>query len=188
MEEFRDKEREVAEEGKTLKELLSKGAIEILKDRCRTLIDKDPDYLEPYLILHEIYEIEGDLKSADEILTRAFERAMNLIAPEGKLPDRLPWSHEPNRHIINTLISTGVFYWELGEIDRSLEILSKVYRMNPSDEPGVRYYILAILEGMSLQEFEQVFMKEGEPDREDLERWFAKHAPGHPDYFQTQDV
>ncbi|WP_457600424.1 tetratricopeptide repeat protein [Hydrogenivirga sp.] len=183
MREFIDIDRPVRERFEKVKGLFEEGRIGELKEELKKLIEEDPYYLEPYVLLNEIYEIEGRVREAEEILEEAYRRALELISEEGKLPDRLEWKHPTNRHIINALLNMGVFYWEVGEIDRALKIFKELYRMNPADEPGVRFYILALLEGMSLDEFEQVFSRDGEYDYEDLERWFTKHAPEHPEVF-----
>ncbi len=188
MGEFIDKEREARKYIPSIEEAFKEGKVQEAKESALRLIQEDPYYLEPYLILHEIYELEGDIRSAEKVLEDALSKAHELLSTEGKMPEKLPWKHSSNRHIINTLITGGVFYWELGELDRALDLLTKVYRMNPEDEPGVRYYILAILEGMSLQEYEQVFVKDGKPDREDLERWFRKHSQSYPEYFPIEGI
>jgi len=184
MREFVDREREVSREVERVKELLKEEEVEELKEKLKKLIEEDPYYLETYVLLNEIYEMEGDVKSAESILEEAYRRAIELISDGGSLPDRLEWKHPTNRHIINALISTGVFYWEVGEVEKALKILKEVYRMNPLDEPGVRFYILAILEGMSFDEFEQVFSRDGEYDYEDLNHWFEKHSGEHPELFR----
>jgi tetratricopeptide (TPR) repeat protein len=184
MREFIDRDREVSREFEKAKKLFEEGKIEELKQRLRELIDKDPYYLEPYVLLNDIYEMEGRVKEAEEVLEEAYRRALELISEDGNLPDRLEWKHPTNRHIIKALINMGVFYWEVGEVDRALKILKDVYRMNPKDEPGVRFYILAILEGMSFDEFEQVFLRDGEYDYEDLNNWFEKHSKEHEDLFR----
>lgn len=183
MVEFVDVEREVERELEKIRKLEREGRVEEFKERLRKLIEKDPHYLEPYVILSDIYEMEGKLKEAEDLLREAYLRAKEFISKEGKLPDRLEWKHPTNRHIIRALINWGIFLWELGEVEEALRVLKEVYRMNPKDEPGVRYYILAILEGMSFNEFEQVFTKDGEYNREDLEHWFEKHSKDHPDLF-----
>ena len=181
--EFVDREREAAEEFEKIRRLFDEGRVEELKDRLRELIKKDPHFLEPYLLLSEIYEMEGKLREAEGILEEAYKKAVELISSEGRLPERLEWKHPTNRHIIKALISWGTFLWEIGEVERALEVLKEVYRMNPADEPGVRFYILAILEGMGFEEFEQTFSKEGDYDIKDLERWFEKRSKEHPEVF-----
>ena len=183
MQEFVDGKRELEDEFIEVNELFREGKVDKVKDRLRSLIKRDPYYLEPYVLLHDIYEMEGRVKDAEEVLEEAYRRAMELISEEGRLPERLEWKHPTNRHIIKALINMGAFYWEVGELEEALKILKEVYRMNPKDEPGVRFYILAILEGMSFDEFEQVFSRDGEYDYEDLNHWFEKHAPEHPDFF-----
>ncbi len=186
MEEFTDRERELRGEFEKARKLFEEGKVQEVKNLCLKMIREDPHYLEAYILLHEIYEMEGDLKSAEKVIEEALSRIEEILPAKDSL--RVPWSRPQNRHILKALITAGTFYWELGEIDRALEILKRVFSMNPSDEPGVRFYILAILEGMSLQEYEQVFVKEGKPNLEDLERWFRKHSPEHPDYFRATDV
>lgn len=185
MREFVDIEREISKDFEKAKELFKEGRIEELKEFLKELIERDPYYLEPYVFLNEIYEMEGRVKDAEGILEEAYRRAIELISEENKLPDRLEWKYPTNRHLIKALISMGVFYWEVGELEKALKIFKEVYKMNPSDEPGVRFYILAILEGMSFDEFEQVFTKDGEYDYEDLEQWFNKHSSTHKDIFSS---
>ena len=174
MREFVDKEREAA---KKLPKVIRAYRFNIprLIKALKELIEEDPYYLETYIFLAEIMENEGNLKEAKRLLLEAYERAIELIKDkEGKLPDRLEWKHQQNRHIIKALIETGVMLWEVGNLDKALEILKTVYKLNPSDEPGVRYYILGILENMNFEEFENVFTKEGEYDKKSLESWFNK--------------
>ncbi len=185
MGEFVDREREVAKEFGKIRRLFDEGRVEELKERLGELIKRDPYFLEPYILLNEIYEMEGRLREAEEILEEAYRKAVELISSEGRLPDRLEWKHPTNRHIIKALISWGTFLWEIGEVERALEVLKEVYRMNPADEPGVRFYILAILEGMGFEEFEQTFSKEGEYDLKDLESWFERRSKDYPEVFRA---
>lgn len=185
MREFIDKERKVA---KKLPQVLRTYKFNIPKliKALKELITEDPYYLETYVFLAEIMENEGNFKEAERLLLEAYERAMELIRDEeGNLPDRLEWKHPTNRHIIKALIETGIMLWEVGELDRALEILKMIYRMNPSDEPGVRFYILGILENMDFEEFESIFTKEGEYDKESLERWFNKRKEKFEKFIQA---
>ena len=185
MREFVDVERVVAQKVEKAKSLLKEGKIDKVKTLLEEAIREDPYYLESYILLSEIYEMEGNIKEAEEVLESAYKKARELISVEEKLPDRLEWRHPTNRHIINAMINRGVFYWELGEIDRAIKVFKEVYRLNPTDEPGVRFYLLALLEGMSFDEFEQVFSRDEGYDYKDLAHWFEKHAPEHPDIFKV---
>ena len=175
MREFVDKEREAA---KKLPQVIKTYKFNIPKliKALKELIDEDPYYLEPYIFLAEIMENEGNIKEAQKLLFQAYEKALELIRDEkGNLPDRLEWKHPTNRHIIKALVEVGIMLWQVGKLDRALELFKTLYKLNPSDEPGVRYYILGILENMSFEEFESVFTKEGEYDKNSLESWFNRH-------------
>lgn len=176
---FVDREREVAKEFEGITKLLKEGKVEEVKGRAEELIGKDPYFLESYLLLSEIYEMEGRFEEAQEILRKAYTRAIELLG--GNFPERLEWRYPTNRHIINALVGWGTFLWEIGKLEEALGILKEVYRMNPTDEPGVRFYILAILEGMGFEEFEQTFSKEGEYDLKELEDWFERKSKDHPE-------
>jgi len=173
---FVDKKRETQ---KKLKEVLEEFRFDIPKliTSLKRLINEDPYYLETYVYLAEILENEGHIKEAEELLTEALKKAFELIKDEeGRLPDRLEWKHETNRHIIKAILEAGIMFWEIGEIDRALEVLKTLYRLDPDDPIGVRYYILAILEGMGFEEFELTFGKNGGYDKESLEKWFKNHG------------
>ena len=185
MKEFVDKHRKASERFEKLKASFEEGNIEELKKELKALLEEDPYFFEPYILLNEIYELEGNLKQAEDVLEEAYKKVMELIAPDGKLPERLEWKHPTNRHIIRALLNVGIFYWELGELEKALDVFRKIYSMNPSDEVGVRFYILAILEGMGFEEFEQVFSRDGEYDHNDLKRWFEKHSINYPDVFRA---
>ncbi len=185
MKEFVDKERKLSKEFEKIEALVSEGKIAEAKELLRAFIKRDPYFLKSYILLSDIYELEGSFDRAKEFIEEAYKRAMELIAPDGNLPDRLEWRHPTNRHIIEALINAGVFYWELGEIEKAIKVLRQVFSMNPSDEPGVRFYLLALLEGMSFDEFEQVFSRDGEYDYEDLHHWFEQHAKNHPEEFKV---
>jgi len=172
---FVDKKREAK---KKLEQILEEYRHDIPKliSNLKKLIEEDPYYLETYVYLSEILENEGHIKEAEEVLMEAYNRAMELIKDEeGNLPDKLEWKYETNRHIIKAILEAGIMFWEVGDIDRALEILKTLYKLDPEDPVGVRYYILAILEGMGFEEFELTFGKNGGYDTESLEKWFKAH-------------
>ncbi|AAC07234.1 tetratricopeptide repeat protein [Aquifex aeolicus] len=172
---FVDKKREAQEK---LQRVLEEERHDIPKliSSLKKLMQEDPYYLESYVYLAEILENEGHIKEAEEILIDALNKAMELIKDEdGNLPDRLEWKYETNRHIIKAILEAGIMFWEVGDVDRALEVLKMLYKLDPEDPVGVRYYILAILEGMGFEEFELTFGKNGGYDTESLEKWFENH-------------
>lgn len=47
--------------------------------KLEKLMDEDPDFLDPYLLMHEMYQDIGELKKADRVLDDAYNCATNLI-------------------------------------------------------------------------------------------------------------
>ncbi len=149
---------------------------EELKRKLRELIEEEPCFFKPYVLLYEVLENEGKLVDAKEVLEDAYAKVKRYITlPSGELPDSVPWDYESNRHILELLVNYGIFLWETGQIDRALEVLKFTYRLDRRDEAGVRYYILAIKLGLGLDKFERAFSVEGSYDTKDLENWFNSH-------------
>lgn len=175
MSQFIDVQRPVSEKLKKILEEEKNDIPKLISD-LKKLIEEDPYYLETYIKLSEIMENEGYIKEAEEIVLQALERAMELLKGEdGKLPQSVPWEYETNRHIIRAILEAGITLWEVGEIDEALRVLKLLYKLVPGDPIGVRYYILAILEGMGFEEFELTFGKNGGYDIKSLEEWFERH-------------
>ena len=147
------------------------------------LLDEDPDFLEPYLHTFKEAMAIGDEEEAYDILDLAANRALDLILDkDGRWPDSLLWGFLENRHIIRTLITAGEEAWALGDGSKALGLLEKILRSNPNDNPGVRYYILAIKEGMTRRRFTRKFDKGGYYD-DDVEVWFREAVKNHEDDF-----
>lgn len=152
-----------------------------MEKAMKKLIKEDPDFLDPYLILHGIYQDNEKWKEADEILNEAYERAINTISEKkGNWPDLLLWGFMENRHIIRTIFNKGVILWDNGKIDEALDIFRKLLKSNPNDNVGVRDFILAIRMDMSFEEYEERFNKGGYYDSESIE-WFEVNAPNYQD-------
>ena len=151
--------------------------------QLKQLIEKDPNFLDSYLLLYEILKEEGDLPEAERVLDDAYERALKLIKDKkGNWPDVLEWGWLENRHIIRTILNKAVSLWESKENDDALDLFMKLLETNPGDNVGVRNYILAIRMNMSFEEFEKRFNKGGYYDSE-LVEWFDKNYKKFPDEF-----
>ncbi len=149
----------------------------------KKLIKEDPDFLDPYLILHGIYQDNSKWEKADEILNEAYERAINTISgKKGNWPDVLLWGFMENRHIIRTIFNKGVSLWDNGKNDDALDIFRKLLKSNPNDNVGVRDFILAIRMDMSFEEYDERFNKGGYYDSESI-KWFEENAPKFQDEF-----
>ncbi len=154
-----------------------------IKKQLKQLIEKDPDFLDSYLLLYEILQDEGNLSEAEKVLNDAYERALKLITDKkGNWPDILEWGRLRNRHIIRTILNKAIWLWENKKIDNALDLFRKLLKTNPGDNVGARYYILAIRMNMSFEEFENRFNKEGYYDME-LSDWFDENYKRFPEEF-----
>jgi len=158
--------------------------VEQIKNELKALIKRDPDYFDPYLLLYEILLKEGKRREAEEILNEAYKRAIEIITDEkGNWPDVMLWSWLENRHIIRTIVEKSLLLWENKKENEALDLFRKLLKTNPNDNPGVRFYILAIKMGMSLNKFEQRFNKGGFYD-EELFEWFENNYTNFPEEFE----
>jgi tetratricopeptide (TPR) repeat protein len=147
------------------------------------LIDEDPDFLDPYLEIYEIYQYENKDKKARQVLEKAYKRAINLITDKkGDWPSVLLWGFLENRHIIRTILNKALLEWDDRNDAKALELLRKLLKTNPNDNIGAREYILAIRMGFTMAGFEDRFNKGGYYDME-VTTWFEEHAPKFPDEF-----
>jgi len=183
---FRDKTHDVVfEYYDVLDEYEAGTSTRKIKARLKELIEKDPDFLDPYISLYGMLLEENKTREAEEILDEAYRRALALITDEkGNWPDSLPWGWLENRHIIRTLVNKAVSLWDQEKTDEALEMFRKLLRTNPSDNAGVRFYILAIRLNMSLEEFEKKFDKGGFYLATEIDGWFEENSKKFPDEFE----
>ncbi|MFQ6032356.1 MAG: tetratricopeptide repeat protein [Candidatus Zixiibacteriota bacterium] len=181
--EFVDKDHRVMDAYYDLCERYTGRNAKTIKGQLRRLIEKDPDFLDSYLLLHQILQDEGNFLEAEKILDQAYGRAIELITDKkGNWPDILEWGWLENRHIIRTILNKAILLWISKETDRALDLFRKLLKTNPGDNVGARDYILAIRMDMSLEEFERRFNKGGFYDIE-LVEWFDKNYRKFPDEF-----
>lgn len=118
-------------------------------------IKEDPQFLDPYLMLFELYQDEGDFKKAEEILDQAYKIALKTVTDKkGNWPDEMLWGFLENRHIIRTFLNKALNLWIKDKNEEALKLLRKLLRSNPRDNIGARNYILAIRLGMEFDQFE----------------------------------
>lgn len=153
-----------------------------VKKELDKLIKKDPDFLYPYLTLVEILKKEGQISEANEVLEKAYVRALNLIIDEsGRWPGKLEGCWIPNWHIIQTILEKAISLWEQDETDDALDLLRKLLKTNPNDEGGARNYILAICMNQDFHDFQE--WVNDEDNHEDVLEWFEENYLKFPDEF-----
>jgi hypothetical protein len=98
------------------------------------------------------------------------------------------WAME-NRHIMRAIEDYAIYYcWQEGRVDEALDIFRKLLQVNPQDNQGVRYNILAIRLGLSFDKWEKKFeVVEGGTiiglDSRKLSTWFNRHYRKFPEEF-----
>jgi len=181
--EYIDRDHEVMDAYYDLRENYTGRNAHSAKKQLKNLIEKDPDFLDSYTFLHQILFRENKTKEAKKVLNEAYERAINIITDEnGNWPDVLEWGWLENRHIIRAILNKGVLSWGSNDTECALDLFRNLLRTNPGDNPGVRFYILAIRMGMSFKKFEKRFNRGGFYHT-DLFDWFEENYRKFQDEF-----
>ncbi len=152
------------------------------------LIEEDPDFLDSYSLLADIVGHEGLLYEAFKLREQAYDRALKMITDEnGEWPDSMEWGWLENRHVIRALLNMAIVLWQFSSYhERALDILIKLFRSNPSDNIGARYYILAIRKKLTFDKYANRFERGGFADHT-LDEWFDKNYQDYPDDFDWWD-
>jgi tetratricopeptide (TPR) repeat protein len=147
----------------------------------QNLIEEDPYFLDPYLAQSEVFEATKEYKKSKKIIDIAYEKAVHIITDsKGNWPDKLQWIVLENRHIIRALCAKAVSLWRYDQKKEALILCQRTLRMNPNDNCGIRYYILAIRMRMSYRDFIQRF-DQGGYYNDDVIQWFDKYHSKFPD-------
>jgi tetratricopeptide (TPR) repeat protein len=162
---------------------------QMLKKMC-TLIKADPDFYDPYLMVSDLLFSKGKKKEAEVILQEAYERALlTIVDAKGRWPKQMAWGFLENRHVMRAIEQQALYYWETGKVDDALEIFRQLLRVNPHDNQGARYSILAIKMSLGFDEWEKPFEVERDGKVVGLNAfkvgdWFRENAPKYEDDFR----
>ena len=142
------------------------------------LIKEDPYFFDTYTVLHEYYLNNGKGTKAYNLMSKGYEKVMELILKNGKTPDILTWNYIENRHIIRLVFNFAALLWLNGDNRNAIDLYQTILKVDTSDRVGARYMIVAILSGVkSLYKFEDMFNDEnGYLDWEKQEKWFTKES------------
>ena len=143
------------------------------------LINQDPDFFDTYTVLHEYYLNYGKGAKAYNLMQKGYDRAINLVLNKnGRFPTSLSWRYVENRHILRIMFNFAALLWLNSDTKNALVIFNRLLKLNPDDNIGARYMIVAILDGVkSLYEFEKMFDDgSGYSNWEAQEKWFWETA------------
>ncbi len=153
-------------------EVFRDSEIEASINKLYDLIEEDPFFFDPYLTIVDLLKEAELYDESASLLERAYKMVVQLITDKsGDWPDKLRWRFPDNRHILRTLTSRAVMYWKEDQKEEALSLFDRLVNMNPNDNGGNRYFILAIKMRMSFQGFMDRFDKSGYYDNEIIE-WF----------------
>jgi tetratricopeptide (TPR) repeat protein len=150
------------------------------------LIQQDPDFYDTYNALSDVYTELDDREKANACITEAFERGYARVVPGGTWPKHIEWGYLENRHILRIFTRYGIVCWKQGEIEKALELFRHILQVAPEDNVGIRYFILSIRLGISMDEFEDE-VRHPEFSGYDgfkIFDWWDKNAPKFPEEFK----
>jgi hypothetical protein len=186
--EFVDKDHPVMSEFYNL--MTKKRTPPQMEKKLRVLIEKDPGFLDPYVQLSHLLLSAGAAEEGCEIAAEAFSVAQKMIADrEGNWPERMEWGWLENRHILRALHHFGWLLWRMGHVDHSLAVFRRIIRMNPNDNQGIRWEILAIRLGLDCEYWDEPFYSKDGPfagetyDGSAIEKWFERESKKFPEEF-----
>ena len=142
------------------------------------VMEKDRDFLDPYLYLTEMLIDQGQEEDAEIFAEKAFVRALGMILDiAGSWPDELLWGYHENRHIMRVLMHKADYEWRMGRTDNALNLYKNLLKANLSDNLGVRYAIVAIRSGYTYKKYMHEVWPVNTVPASTLDKWFKKHAP-----------
>jgi tetratricopeptide (TPR) repeat protein len=154
------------------------------------LIERDPDFYDPYIIAADILFSESKNDDATVFINKAYKRATSRITDDkGNWPDEMLWGYLENRHIMRALEEYGMLLWSSDKTQEALDIFRRILHMNPNDNQGMRHNILAIKLHLSIDAWQEPFMVKDEHgdeiglDARKVCTWFDKYAPHFPQEF-----
>lgn len=158
--------------------------------QMRKLIEIDKDFYDPYLIIADILSYDGKKQEARILIKEAYERAVKRIADsQGRWPKIMSWGFLKNRHLMRALEAYADDCWNQGNIDEALDIYRRLLRLNPQDNQGTRYNVLAIRMGLAPDKWEKPFEEKHDEeviglDAFKVSKWFHENAKKFPDEFE----
>jgi tetratricopeptide (TPR) repeat protein len=160
--------------------------------KLKEIIKKDPDFFDPYVTLHEYYFSEERTQDAFAILSIGYDRAMKLISKTGRFPTEMLWGFTENRHIMRVMFAYATLVWLVDDKKQALDIMLMLLHLNPNDNIGARYYIVALLENFDCAEdVDEMFEEKFGMDAIKIEKWFHEKAQKHQDvlgwWFDLED-
>lgn len=167
-----------------LSQAKSKAEHTIIEHTLVDIIHSNPIFFDPYMELYHFYSrFSGYEAQAETVLEEANALALKMITDKkGNWPDVIEWHWQENRNVIRALIGGAITKWKENKPALARVTLRNILKTNPSDNPGVRFLILAINEKMSYKTYQRRFEK-GDTLAHVAYDWFNENSKKYPEDF-----
>lgn len=105
----------------------------------------DPDNIQTFLGLAEVYHAKNDRKNAYGWIEKAFKKVKKQFSV---WPKKLPWSDIDNRAYLRVIAHWADFLYDSGKKKEAMMLYGQILKMNPNDNQGIRYLLAGIYAGL----------------------------------------
>lgn len=158
-----------------------------IEQHLQHIVHTWPDFFMGHVELWYFYSLFYDEEcelAARDCLERALSMTDKIILDEkGNWPDVMDWLWLENRAVIRVLIAGARLKWERKMPALAKHTLRNVLKANPSDQPGVRFLILAINEKLTFKGYQRKFEKKDGTLKPSIHEWFSEKSKKYPEEF-----
>jgi len=123
-------------------------------DLLQEALIMDKDYVQTYVGLVAAYDNAGDDKKRIKATEIGFEKTKKKFT---KWPKEMHWGNMDNRAYLRAIQYMGELYWDSGNLEGAIEIFRLLLKLNPGDNQGIRYEIVALYAGLSGEDVDKMF-------------------------------
>ena len=116
--------------------------------------DIDPDYVQTYAGLTNVYGRSKDQEKAYKNIIIAFEKVLKKFP---KWPKRMEWCYLENRAHLRAIHYRAGLYADEGDTAKAEELYRLLLTLNPNDNQGVRYLIAGLYAGIDGYQINKMF-------------------------------
>lgn len=141
---------------------------------------KYPKFIDPYQELCRLYHEHKKLIELQAYSSLGYITSVSILKQEnGKFPKTLEWGYMENRPLIRFLNQGADYLWENYDEKGALEIYEYLLSSDINDNIGARYYLLALYQELTHEEFQIRFVAVGGGYAKGIDTWFNKNYKKH---------